>query len=75
MFSALPIRQFIQERNHINVIYVANPSVTRNDVSDLRIHTVVKNYVENAVKYIKFLTLRKFNLEENYTNVLGVGKL
>ena len=41
----LPIRQFIQERNHINVIYVANPSVTRNDTADhLRIHTAVKTY-------------------------------
>ena len=37
--------QFIQERNHVNVIYVANPSVTRNDAADhLRIHTAVKIY-------------------------------
>ena len=39
----LPIRQFIQDSNHIYVIYVANLSVTRNDVADhLRIHIAVK---------------------------------
>ena len=37
--------QFIHERNNVNVIYVANPSVTRNDAADhLRIHTAVKTY-------------------------------
>ena len=41
----LPIRQIIQQRNHINVIYVANPLITRNDVADhLKIHTAVKTY-------------------------------
>ena len=39
----LPIRQIIQQRNHVNVIYVTNPLVTRNDVADhLRIHIAVK---------------------------------
>lgn len=41
----LPIRQIMQQRNHINVIYVANPLITRNDVADhLKIHTAVKTY-------------------------------
>ena len=39
----LIIGQFIQEGNHINGIYMTNPSV---------------------IKYIKFLTLRKVELEE-----------
>ena len=39
------MRQFIQERNPINVIFEANASVTRKNVADhLRIHTAVKAY-------------------------------
>ena len=45
--------QFIQERNHVNVIYVANPSVTRNDAADhLRIHTAVKTYTYGECRKI-----------------------
>ena len=48
----LPIRHFIK-RNHIHVIYVANPSVTRNDVADhLRIHTAVKTYTDRECSKI-----------------------
>ena len=44
-------------RSYRREINVENPSVTRNDVADhLRIHIAVKTCVENAVKYMKFLT-------------------